>query len=537
MTQTKQDTPPLDHLIVQGLWFFGIIGVYLMILSMNQGTFIYTLDDPYIHLALAEQISQGHYGVNAGEPSSPSSSAIWPLLLAPFARHASGELAPLLLNALCGAITGFVLVRRFRLLSPTPTDNSPKGHIFRALLTVAVLISGNALGLVFTGMEHTLQLLCAVVVVDAMLNVASGTNRERPLEWWHWAALIAGPLVRYENLALTVAGCGFLLLSRHWKPAFIAGLCALTAIAGYTVFLLTLGLEPLPNSVQAKLAMTGPAGSDSLLGGMWAHLASALQLARGQAVASLILVALGFACCRRPFDGLAKVAAGVAAAGLMHLLVGKFGWFNRYEAYVSGAVAFGVLALALAAVTTSKRSLPLSTGIFALVASGVLAFPYLVGLIQVPTAANNIYEQQYQMHRFLAERWQRPVAVNDLGLVAYRNDQYVLDLWGLASHEALVAQTTGTDPNWMQRLTEQHGTQLAIIYQEAFPARPAHWVKVAEMRLSKPRITPAQSRVSFYATHPNQADAIESLLADFKNTLPVGVTFTTRAEHQANPDQ
>ncbi|MDX1696293.1 MAG: hypothetical protein R3208_21185, partial [Ketobacteraceae bacterium] len=56
--------------------------------------------------------------------------------------------------------------------------------------------------------------------------------------------------------------------------------------------------------------------------------------------------------------------------------------------------------------------------------------PYVVNLVTVPIASNNIYQQQYQMHRFAVEYYNKPLAVNDLGYVSYNNDNYVLDLWG-----------------------------------------------------------------------------------------------------------
>ena len=51
------------------------------ILVGNGGGFSFTLDDPYIHLALSENLLQGHYGVNVQEYLSPASSIIWPILL------------------------------------------------------------------------------------------------------------------------------------------------------------------------------------------------------------------------------------------------------------------------------------------------------------------------------------------------------------------------------------------------------------------------------------------------------------------------
>ena len=69
------------------------------ILSRNGGRLTYTLDDPYIHLALSEGIAEGHYGIHPAEPSAPSSSIVWPFLLAPGARLPLHELLPLLLAA------------------------------------------------------------------------------------------------------------------------------------------------------------------------------------------------------------------------------------------------------------------------------------------------------------------------------------------------------------------------------------------------------------------------------------------------------
>ena len=64
----------------------GLIVQTLLILHLRGGHFSYTLDDAYIHLALAENLAGGHYGVNLGEYSAASSSILWPLLLIPLLR-------------------------------------------------------------------------------------------------------------------------------------------------------------------------------------------------------------------------------------------------------------------------------------------------------------------------------------------------------------------------------------------------------------------------------------------------------------------
>ena len=60
------------------------------------GHLVYTLDDPYIHLAVAESILEGGYGINTGEYASPSSSILWPFLLTVPVALGVGPYGPLI---------------------------------------------------------------------------------------------------------------------------------------------------------------------------------------------------------------------------------------------------------------------------------------------------------------------------------------------------------------------------------------------------------------------------------------------------------
>src|SRR5687767_4911056 len=72
----------------------------ICVATLNNGHITYALDDAYIHLALAERIAAGHYGINANEFSAPASSVIWPFLLVPFSPFRVAEYVPLALNVL-----------------------------------------------------------------------------------------------------------------------------------------------------------------------------------------------------------------------------------------------------------------------------------------------------------------------------------------------------------------------------------------------------------------------------------------------------
>ena len=105
------------------------------------------------------------------------------------------------------------------------------------------------------------------------------------------------------------------------------------------------------------------------------------------------------------------LAGAVAALGL-HVLVGRFGWFFRYEIY---ALLFGALVL-VAALASASRTWRIAGAAVLLAAAAAQARAAL----QSPRAAQNIQDQQYQMHRFVADYWQQGIAVNDLGWVSYR---------------------------------------------------------------------------------------------------------------------
>jgi len=78
---------------------------FSLINKITRGHFTYTLDDAYIHLAMAENIYQGHYGINLSEASSPSSNVLWPFLLVPTIMTGLGHLFPLFLNIFFCSIT------------------------------------------------------------------------------------------------------------------------------------------------------------------------------------------------------------------------------------------------------------------------------------------------------------------------------------------------------------------------------------------------------------------------------------------------
>jgi len=211
----------------------------------------------------------------------------------------------------------------------------------------------------------------------------------------------------------------------------------------------------------------------------------------------------------------------------LHFCFGQFGWFSRYEVYIWTA---SVLLMLFIVTRKIRGSLSASTSCIPAalltVFFAVTSPAYLYALVMTPVAANNIYEQQYQIRRFLTEFYQKPLAINDIGLPSFRNDVYVLDIWGLASKAALENRLKKRSNHWMNALAAQHHVDLAVVYET--DSLPDNWIPLAEWTLSRRRITPAFDTVTVFSLNPDQIPVQKKRLSRFSETLPPGVSWRWR---------
>ena len=222
--------------------------LFFTIRARNGGHFTYALDDPYIHLALAENLAHGHYGINPTEFSSPSSSILWPFLLIPFAGTSFHEYLPLVWNLIFGVISacliGFVIAKWSNIRGNNDTAIWLKQAVAAALL----MMIANLPSLTIIGMEHVLQVLTAICCAIALMYALSGQS----IPGYCLAAAVIAPSVRYEGISLTMAVAAALLgMNERRKAATLLAVSILPVIA-FSAFLHSKGLPLLPMSVLVK---------------------------------------------------------------------------------------------------------------------------------------------------------------------------------------------------------------------------------------------------------------------------------------------
>ncbi|MCS6802885.1 MAG: hypothetical protein RMM58_11855 [Chloroflexota bacterium] len=479
--------------------YLGSVALSLVIaLGLSGGRFAYSLDDPYIHLELARSIARGHYGVNPGEVSSPASSALWPFLLAPFAALGVEEFVPLVAGIGFSAATARLVVAVVERALPGVSFRRRAGVV---ILALAIILATNLIGLALNGMETSLQVLLAGLALLGLLRERE-TGR---VDGWLAPALILGPLVRYENLALTVPAVGYLLLRRQAMAALVTLGGVLLTLGAFTAFLLLLGQGPLPTSVLAKSGLAAGSGLHNWLADQLTTSLRAQPFVPGWMLILAISWLAGSA--DRPLIG------WLLAAATLQIVAGRWGWMGRYEMYLMLPL-YLVVTLVISPLLRPfvDRRPPLYLAAAVILTLVVTARTGVYPTLVTPPMMANVAHEHGTLHR-IAVAYGRPVGVNDLGWVSYRNDAYVLDFWGLASREALTRRLVGGD--WMDSLAERYGVQLVLIYDEWFPERPKSWIRVATIRPAIVRNHP----VAVFARDAVTAAEARRLLADLAGTL------------------
>jgi hypothetical protein len=398
------------------------------------------------------------------------------------------------------------------------------GSVRWAPIAMAVLLplAINGLALPLTGMEHSLHVLASVTILWGLVHMTQ-TGRVPGLLV---LAVVACCLIRFEGFALSLLAVAAVLVAGHWRAALSMATLISVAVITYGMLMHRLGLPVLPSSVLVKSVATAGAVDGSVwatLRGTLAGVMDSMREPRGVMFLAGGLFGL-WAVLRDRVAVQARLATLAGSGALLaHVVFGQYEWFGRYEPY-GAAILIVVIALSLSG-NVKQGSRPKTTALLWCVGLVAITGDFAMRTFETPGAARNIFQQQFQMHRFATDYFPYSVAVNDLGYVSYDNDQYVLDLWGLGSEEARrVTQAQGRTPASLTLLTAGRGITFAMVYDAWFAsAIPGSWCKMGVLTTSK--VSTAEAEVGFYLIDRSREAEMMRALDAYLPTLPAGATF------------
>jgi hypothetical protein len=477
---------------------------------------------------MARSFSQhGVWGLTKYAFSSTSSSLLYTFLLSVVYRVAGvSESAPLILNIVFAYlllyVCDFVLGRASMPALPRA--------VFLGLIVFGMPLAPE----VMAGMEHILHTVLTIAFVYATGRLLLD---QRPSKQLNCGVLLFAMLVvlaRYEALALVyVAAIFFFARGRRWYSIALVAAASIP-IALFGAYSVANGWFPVPNSIIAKASR--PEKSAVPYPVHWAE-----QLWSVPAVAFLVVIAaiLLWATYRRRrsiWNTEFLTLSLFFATALIHMQFARVGWFYRYEAYLvvlgiySCAVALRGLELTSPALNDRPgRSLAVY-GIFTLCA--IICFePRAVGSLWLtPWATRNIYEQQYQMGRFLRQNYAgTSVVMNDIGAAGFLSDARIVDLYGLSTVEVARAKIHHRFTQSFRRtLAANTDSKIAVVYSTLFDnvgGLPPEWIRIGSWRILQNQICWGDT-VSFYAIDPGYRDKLIADLRSFEGDLPKDVVQT-----------
>jgi hypothetical protein len=541
--------------------FGSILLVERGILRDTGGIFMYPLDDPFIHLQVARNLAlHGVWGINPQEFASASSSLLYTLLLALLSKLFTAQVViPFIVNCIAACFL-LAVIHRWLLRMEV-------GDKVRAVILVGLVIFLPLPVLVMSGMEHTLQCLFCFLFVTGLAEwleegVGAMPGRRRlPVKLVVYGILVTA--IRYEGMFLVAMGCLVILYRRKWSAVFVLGFAALLPIVLFGVYSVRQGSYFLPNSVLVKSENL----PFSLKGGVEYInniLINKLTVVKAplKAVGSpppgisllaaqrlLLLFPLAYLFYFRVMKEkrvLADILVMVTGCTLLHLALAATGWLYRYEAYlvmmalvVVPVVVYrsrgqGLYADRKEEVYGSKQvtfgfKKDLYGLSFAILLLFALLFPFVLrsaaAYSNIRQACVNIYQQQYQMGRFLSKyRAGEAVAANDIGAISYYGAIRTVDLWGLGDITVARSKKGGYwKPAFLDSLVRSRNVKVAIVYDEWFsPELLSRWTKVGSWQVQNNVILGGDT-VSFYVTDKTDARVLLGQLKEFQASLPEGV--------------
>jgi len=522
--------------LIMGLFFLFLIYFSLLAVSyiQNEKHIVYSLDDAYIHMAMAKNLAiDGVWGVSKYEFASSSSSILWTSLLALFYYlFGVNEITPLILNLIFASL---VIISSYFILIKHSIKRS-----FILLVLLSLVVVTPLPPLMFTGLEHVFHIWVSLLFMYLVSEYMVEKKPDKKILIWITILAAVLPAIRYEGIFLVMVASALFFLKKKYTEGIITFIFSVIPVFIFGLISIRNGWSFFPNSLLLKAGFPDIISFNDIVSFTGALMEIFLP---GRYLIPAILVFVIFVISfyfftrsRYNYIFNLKITYLVLlfiANLILYAAYSKSGWSYRYQSFLValGIIVFSVLFFEYLLKGFGKNSVFRSG--FVILAVAVPFFYFLVsGIalnIQTPVASKNIYEQQYQMGQFLRKYYRgEGVALNDIGASNYFADIKCIDLWGLANIEVSQKRRSGKfDSNDIRAICEKYDIKIAIVYNSWFSETegsiiPGEWIKTGTWQIMN-NVIAGDDTVSFYAVNVKEAEILQKNLKKFSSELPVSV--------------
>jgi hypothetical protein len=359
--------------------------------------------------------------------------------------------------------------------------------------------------------------------------------------------------IRYEGIFFTIAVAILLVARKRIVDALLMGAAGTCPVLLFGIWSIRHGWPLLPSPIVLKTSLVSSATLygrfHGLIGTGTSNLRNAPHLV-GLVLLSLFYYVATLYKGRAIWDRLNVASVIFILTTLAHITCAWVGWGYRYEAYL---VALGLVVVSVQLLRFAPHPLEPPLSVQATLAQNVtvllprallttllaLGGLFLVSrgagaLYVLVPATHDIYEQQYQMARFVRKYYQgSSVALNDIGAVNFYADVHCLDLRGLASLPVAKAwEESAFNSDLINRLARETNTRIAIVsdawlYEPntRVSLLPGQWLREGTWTIQH-NVICASDRVTFFSVDPAEEQHLAQSLREFSSELPPDVGQT-----------
>ena len=514
--------------IINGLVFL----YYQNTVNKIGGTYVYPLDDTYIHLAVAKNAAlHNNWGVTQHEFSSSSLSPIYTFLVAVFIKlFGDDAMYPLFINIFFGNLIILILYAFFN-----------KKIWF--LVCVLFLCTPVLLHIqILSGMEHTTHifLILAAFMLFSRLTDCSFNNKKYCILFLVVTSLLC--LTRYESMFFIAAVLFILLLNRQYTLLLLTFIARFLPVLLFGLWSISKGGFFFPNSLLLKGDLTAVGGRPILI--IILHYGYKLyskifqsNIFIGPIIIIICIVIQCFINERSHYlnkiIGLIKEHSMVfitLVTIFFHTLFAEMGWLYRYEAYLFLLLYLTLVSLFYTNFSMAKNGIALMAFFMML----VFIFPAIVSRTYesnyvIKSGGKNINDQQVQMGKFHNTYYNDAmVMANDIGAITYYTNIKLKDLEGLGSND-ITTKKIRKNFYISTVFSEYNEYNIIIIYDSWYGIKSKKdyenigLIKIAELWIEN-NVICGGNPVSFYTSDEMMVEEMRANMVRFRDIVPKDVT-------------
>jgi hypothetical protein len=509
-------------LIISLFAFFAAIFILTFFsLSQTGGHFFYTLDDPYIHAAIAKNlVANGTWGVTQFEFTSCSSSPLWGLIISfSYLVFGISDIIPFILNIIFASLTVIII---FKFVIKFTNNN-----ILVTAVLLSVLFFGPFVSVVFTGLEHSFYSMIIILIAIYLYRIIDGQKDKKSVTIF-FILLAMLTSTRYEGMFIAVPLFLIFLYRKYYVLALLIIPVAFLPILIMGMVSVSNGWYFLPNSVLLKSSISLTDFRSFIITIFTPRFLKLLWEYNRLFILIVISYTIFFIFRRdREKMALKSLIFLFVFITFLHIQFAKTGSLLRYEMYLIVLGIFINTILILKYFNDKKPNFKTRTIIFL----SLLVIPFLISTYkavnEVPTATKNIYQMQYQMSRFIGKYYEgHTIALNDVGAVNYYCNIHCVDLWGLANKEVAEFRRKKTyNPEKIYKINNEKNSEIAIVFDywfDIYGGLPVQWKKAGEWEIPD-NVTCGSDKIAFYATDSVNFIKLSNNLKIFSKELPIQV--------------